>query len=168
DNTANELGSLGSGNSVPSFAYAINNAGKIVGESMTSSSGPYHAFRTASFNSINPNTDDLGTFSGGTTSQAWAINDLDEVVGQATKSDGYWHAFLTKPGKKIDETGTADDAEDLGFLGTGTLSEAYGINNRGMVVGRSSTSGMSNLRAFLYFRGHAGMINLNDKIDSSL
>jgi probable HAF family extracellular repeat protein len=133
---------IGDSASGSSYAYGINSSGRIVGKSV-SSGGPFHAFRTSDFVPIRAVVDDLGTFPGGTTSEAYAINDVGggEVVGRATKSDGLWHAFLTKPGKKIDETGTADDAEDLGFLATGTSSVAFAINNGGLAVGYSFTSG---------------------------
>jgi len=41
---------------------------------------------------------------------------------------------------------------DLGTLG-GTFSQAYGVNDKGWVVGYSSTEGDSALHAFLWHRG---------------
>jgi hypothetical protein len=42
----------------------------------------------------------------------------------------------------------------LGVLGTGNWSAAYGINDQGLIVGQSTTSGAYQMRAFVV--GNAG------------
>ena len=124
-------------------ARAINDRGQIVG-----SSG-LHAF----FYDKGSMTD-LGTF-GGTSSGAAAINNRGQAVGSANlPGDTSTHAFLYSGGKLT----------DLGVLGAGIVSQAEGINDRGQIVGESTTSCYrcegNELRAFL-FDGRT-MIDLND------
>jgi probable HAF family extracellular repeat protein len=82
---------------------------------------------------------DLGTL-GGANSDALAINDQGQIVGQADTRDGDTHAFLRRK----------ESMQDLGTLG-GKKSIARGINNAGDVVG---TADMANGKgyAFLYSR----------------
>lgn len=85
-----DLGTLGGMGSV---AYAINNLGTIVGESGTSGYSPYHAFCYSG-----GKMSDLALYlaSIGLTgnSQAWAINDNGDIVGDGQAADGRFHAFL--------------------------------------------------------------------------
>jgi probable HAF family extracellular repeat protein len=86
---------------------------------------------------------DLGTL-GGTTSTAYGINDLGQVVGQSTTGiGGPNHAFLY-----TGIPGAGGAMVDLGTLG-GTYSRAYAINNDGKIVGRARTTDEDN-HAFLY------------------
>jgi probable HAF family extracellular repeat protein len=66
---------------------------------------------------------DLGTL-GGTSSEAYGINNGGQVVGLAEIAGEYSRAFLYSGGPLI----------DLGTLG-GSASSAYGINDGGQVVG---------------------------------
>lgn len=50
---------------------------------------------------INPATDDLGTL-GGTSSTAYAINNLEQVVGSSATTSGDTHAFLYDDGSLLD------------------------------------------------------------------
>ncbi|HEY2119930.1 MAG TPA: hypothetical protein VGH37_12145 [Candidatus Acidoferrum sp.] len=72
---------------------------------------------------------DLGTLPGGTSSQAFAINDLGQVVGAVSVPEGT-HAFLW-----TDSGGM----QDLGTLpGGGAYSYASGINLEGTIAGTSA------------------------------
>ncbi len=86
---------------------------------------------------------DLGTLVGGTTSQAFRINNNGQIVGISTiAGDSLWgHAFLYSGGTMT----------DLGTLG-GTQSVAWGINDSGQVVGFSDTAS-GQYHAFLYSGG---------------
>jgi probable HAF family extracellular repeat protein len=85
---------------------------------------------------------DLGTL-GGTTSTAYGINDLGQIVGQSYLEGGPNHAFLYTGGVMLD-LGTLD-LDNPG----GTSSRAYAINNSGQIVGRASTA-EGDTHAFLY------------------
>ncbi len=81
---------------------------------------------------------DLGTL-GGTSSEAWGVNDLGHAVGWAKDADGRTQAFLWQNGTM---TG-------LGFLPGGTASVACAINNTGGITGYSYVSA-TNCHAFLH------------------
>jgi probable HAF family extracellular repeat protein len=111
-----------------SAAYAINEAGVIVGESSVRLPGgaiESHAFRWE-----NGVMTDLGTLPGGTTSSARDINGRGEIVGWSTNANGQTRAVLW------DEGGI----QDLGALdGDNSLeSVAEAINDLGQIVGYSS------------------------------
>ena len=71
---------------------------------------------------------DLGSL-GGERTDAYALNEQGQVVGDSYTADGQRHAFLWQDGIMI----------DLGSLG-GNWSSASAINHRGQVVGRSHTA----------------------------
>ncbi len=82
---------------------------------------------------------DLGTL-GGNASEAYGINDSEQVVGEAQTSAGLMHAFLYTPAT----SSAASSLADLGTLpanqtgsATNQESAAFAINPYGLVVGAS-------------------------------
>ncbi|MDW8104484.1 MAG: dockerin type I domain-containing protein [Armatimonadota bacterium] len=118
-----------------SRAYGINNAGHVAGWSTADPDGVYHAFRW----SPNPGGGwdwfDLGTTSGNPADISLAndINGLGQVVG-GSGSAGSRRAFRTQPYALINPL-----TDTLPYLPGGTNAEAFGINDRGQVVGFSNT-----------------------------
>lgn len=129
----------------------INDSGQVVGSSSTGTTED-HAFRTAANSPINPATDDLGTL-GGTSSAAYSISDIGQVVGSSyISTNGAYHAFLTAANNHIDPV-----TDDLGTLGHSFLySIAEGINRFGQAVGQSFSIGSLAPGAAVLYSG--GMI----------
>jgi probable HAF family extracellular repeat protein len=142
-----------------SFATAINDSQKVVGYSVyaaTQTPSPDHGF-LYSYPDALP-IKDLGTWSGGdVSSQAWAIENSTQlnVVGKSqtftyTGFEQYpnYHAVLWQ---NLPPTGPAN----LGTIGSGHESHAFGINTSGHCCGDSSTDqtiqhGNAPPHAFLY------------------
>ncbi len=127
DGTMTDLGTLGGSTS---RAHAINEAGQIVGWAETEEG----SMRAVLWQS--GTVTDLGI--GGL---ARGINDSGEIVG-TFYSEGKGHAFLYREGE-VTNLGIS------GWFETG----AYGINNRGQVVGYYTPSIVTNTRAFLWEDG---------------
>ncbi len=137
--TATFLDDLGSGSSQ---GYGINASGQVAGR-VTPGGGRQQA---VVWNGTIPTL--LGTLPGGLDSGAVGINDVGQVAG-------YIGAGIDGLGNSITHavrwTGTTPT--NLGSLG-GNISQAFGINNSGDVVGRSGGA------PFLYTGGI--MYDLND------
>ena len=152
-------------------ASAINDAGQVVGTSTTAppvpdffGTGQPYAPTYAFVWSEATGMVNLGTLPGDNTSEATAINDSGEVVGdsQLVKGGGMGeitHAFLyTGEGGMI----------DLGTLG-GEDSAATGVNDSGLVIGDSSIDpGNVNAPSYAFIWSKAtGMVNLNSLLPPS-
>lgn len=84
---------------------------------------------------------DLTTL-GGTASHAYGVNIHGDVVGESLTTTGLTHAFLYHNGAMT----------DLGVLdNTNNFSQAFGINDAGVVVGKSTQNASDNgSRPFVY------------------
>jgi len=121
-----DLGTLG-GNY--SYAYAVNDAGQVVGVSDSTETDVNGNQLQHAFLWQNGGMTDLGTL-GGTTSRAYAINASGQIVGDSTTTDdAEQHAFLWQSGTML----------DLGTLPGGYYSSASGINNSGQIVGTADS-----------------------------
>ena len=127
-----DLGTLGG---TWSAAYGVNAVGQVVGAAETAG-GEIHAFVWDTGVMT-----DLGTL-GGIRSEARDINTLGEIVGWATQADGTRHAFLYD-GVMIDL-----DPFVRGW------SEAYALNDDGVIVGYSDQWG-----ACIWANGGRSMLN---------
>ena len=124
--TMQDLGTLGG--AFNSAAYAINSAGHIAGWASTSGNAS-HAFL------YDGTMHDLGALTG-RDSTGRALNDLDQIVGEAFLSDNITtHAFLYTGG-------TIYDLNDLIPANSGwKLTDASGINDSGWIVGTGIING---------------------------
>jgi probable HAF family extracellular repeat protein len=106
-----------------SYAFDLNATGMIVGDAFV---GP--TMKAVVWMSPGSPAQSLGTF-GGASSRAWQVSDDGEVVGFAQTASGVKHAFLwTSSSGMIDlSTWPNSCAGD---------SEAYAINNKGVIAGR--------------------------------
>lgn len=115
--TAVDLGTLGG---THSYAFAINDAGKMAGWSYTTGN-----IQAAVWNAHHTGTD-LGTPLGAYRSAAYAINNVGQVAG---------FALLHGANRGIVWNGTT--ATELDALPTASFSDPNAINNVGQVVGDS-------------------------------
>jgi probable HAF family extracellular repeat protein len=122
-----DFGTLGGANGE---ALAINKNGQVVGDSDTAN-GPIHAFL------FDGSLKDLGTLSGfDNASYARGINNSGEVVGESDSADQK-RAFLYTKGQLVELDRLAENLKEAGFV---SLDVAYGINDKGWIVGYGTTS----------------------------
>jgi len=119
--TSDRIGTFGGKSS---SAYAINNAGLIVGEADTAEDFSSHAF----IYHISIGLIDLGTL-GGSSSSAQDINEGGIVVGYAGNKNNESRAFVGTP-----DSGIKDLNSLVPDMGEVTLTEAQLINNNGVIV----------------------------------
>jgi probable HAF family extracellular repeat protein len=116
-----DLGNLAGVQDADSFAWAINLAGQVVGQSAITKQGPAHAFLWTSATGMT----DLGSL--GSNSFAFAISRNGQTAGVSyIPGDAFYHAVIWQNGSIV----------DLGTLG-GLNSGASGINSSGEVAGSS-------------------------------
>ena len=133
------------------IAYAINDAGRIVGQSGPDD-GHVHAVVWDS-SARGTGITDIGTL-GGDASFAIGVGPDGSVVGGATGADGNFRAFVWNHGMLT----------DLGADGQDVFAEAVSINGRGDCVGISAASltDLTTAKAILW--KHGRMIELQQHI----
>ena len=135
-----DLGTLG--DSSPSYAVGINNAGQVAGYAYVTTNN-YHPFRWS-----NGVLEDLGTLGGASNLNyglLGAINDAGQVTGYTlTAGNADYHAFRFTDGAGLLDLGGGSDPEFPSSQGT---TRGRGINNLGEVVGDHGSSVAS---AFYY------------------
>jgi probable HAF family extracellular repeat protein len=125
-------------------AFAVNNAGQVVGVSPTGA-GAYHAVLWSPARWIH----DLGTL-GGNGSRAIDINDAGQVIGMSgIAGDAASHAFLWSSGTGM---------QDLNTLIGANITEVVEINGAGQIVGTYTAPGGQS-HAFRYTPG-SGLLDL--------
>jgi probable HAF family extracellular repeat protein len=117
--------------STHTMANGINNVGQIVG--LAKQGAPTFDTYAALWQDKDTLAQSLGSLGrsiyGMISSVAYGINNLTHVVGNSTiASDSVIRAFLWRDGRMI----------DLGALSGQVVSEAYAINNNGLIVGKSN------------------------------
>ncbi|HZC36137.1 MAG TPA: DUF3466 family protein, partial [Chthoniobacterales bacterium] len=122
-----DFGTLGGANGE---ALAINKNGQVVGDSDTGNGAP-HAFL------FNRSLKDLGTLPGfDNASYARGINNSGDIVGESDSADQK-RAFLYTKGHMVELDRLTKNLSGSGFA---SLDVAYGINDKGWIVGYGTTS----------------------------
>lgn len=140
-----DLGVLSGG--TQSYAYGINNAGRVTGRARDSA-GNSRAFITSANTAINPGTDLIPLLSGGVYNIGTEINATGQVAGYGGVSGGD-RAFRYNSG-----TNTTINPSK------GDWSYAEGINDLGQVVGGSSTQNGSGSPTVAFLYSGTTLINL--------
>src|ERR1700731_2979302 len=128
DGNSTDLATLGGANGE---ALAINKNGQVVGDSDTAE-GPAHAFVFD-----DSELKDLGTLPGfDNASYARGINNAGDIVGESDSPDQK-RAFLFTKGQLVELDKLAENLSEAGFT---SLDVAYGISDKGSIVGYGTTS----------------------------
>jgi probable HAF family extracellular repeat protein len=150
------LPTLGGNNGI---ALEINNRGQVVGFTETTTQDPNCTAPTPEVEPViweSGKIQQLPTLSGDLDAGAGAINDRGQAVGVSTNCPSELFVFPSHavlwPG------GQNGGVVDLGNLGSAFFNVAFGINNRGQVVGQSGLTGDMAFHAFLW--QHGGMTDL--------
>src|SRR6202022_3166513 len=128
DGNSTDLATLGGANGE---ALAINKNGQVVGDSDTAE-GPAHAFVFD-----DSELKDLGTLPGfDNASYARGINNAGDIVGDSDSADQK-RAFLYTKGQLIELDKLSENLSEAGFT---SLDVAYGISDKGWIVGYGTTT----------------------------
>ena len=123
-----------------SYAYAINNAGQVVGGTCCSGDG-------GAFLYSNGNVQNLGALPGAKISEAYAINSKGQAAGNSNNSSTLAGQAVLFSNGEVQDLGIAST---LGYR----YSFARGINRKGQIVGLMFNQNASgNYHAFLYSKG---------------
>lgn len=142
-----------------SFATEVNERGRVVGWAETPVHDPTcHAPQVLQFRAMvwDPETGRvraLPPLYGDSTSAATAINDRDQIVGISGACDTAVAGISARAGVMWDH----DEVIDIGGLGGTAFNTPMAINNSGVVVGFSDTTGdqngaAPNFQAFIWTR----------------
>lgn len=120
---------------------AINDSRQVVG---TLNEGSYN--RTGMFWDASGQVSILPPIPGGLVARVFAhdINASGAIVGRSRDASFLHHAVLWQG---------ATFVRDLGFMGSGDYSEAWGINDQGDIVGAANTVSMGSPHGFLWRNG---------------
>jgi probable HAF family extracellular repeat protein len=130
------LGTLGG--ELNNVAYAINNAGQVVGVSDLDGEVTAHAFIWK-----NGAMRDLGVLPGDFLSVAFSINNRGQVVGESCDVNFNCRAFLWQSGQMIDLNSLISSGSSLYLL------SANDLNDRGEIVGQAFDQDSGAAPAFL-------------------
>ena len=132
-------------------AYALNNAGVIVGAGdVVSSALTQHALMWTT----NGGVTDLGSL-GGMDSVALGVNASNQVVGWSLTAGGATHPFLWS---------RTAGMQDLGIMGGFYACVATGINNQGVVVGTCFANNVTQMPHAFVWTSSGGMRDLNNHV----
>jgi probable HAF family extracellular repeat protein len=143
ENAMSDLGAVVDG-SLSSYAFGINDINEIVG-----------TVNGRAFLARDGSSQELGMLPGHASSDARAINNKGQVIGNSVTADGVSHAFLWNIGSM----------RNLGTLSGDASSQAQALNTAGVVAGRSGTADLSVSRAVIWQNGAA--IDLTRLVASS-
>jgi probable HAF family extracellular repeat protein len=130
---ATDLGTLGG---PASLGRSINAAGQVVGHSTTTADGQIGAPGTHAFLWVSGKMTDLGTLPGSDTSFAYDINAAGVVVGSVADPDAANNPNPVQLLAVIWVDGKIANLNDLIPADSGwVLTQAYGINDKGQIVG---------------------------------